>query len=180
MWNRDILLRHGRSFRTFETVCRRTEYFHVSKQLHGILCNVPLVQSSLRITFQWQSNELPSERTRHLLGDQDLDRGIINKLVLKRIWVSGLGPSDLGYGPLAGCCEHCDEPSCSVKDVAFICQLSNCQHLTRTAPWSFLASTIYAHLSRLVTLELLGRFFIELCTILIHLTITAPCELLTW
>jgi hypothetical protein len=41
----------------------------------------------------------------------------------------GLDISGSGQGPVAGCCEHGDEPSGSVKGAIFLDQLSDCQVL---------------------------------------------------
>jgi len=42
-----------------------------------------------------------------------------------------LDTNDTGYGPVAGFCEHGNEPSGSIKSGKFLDQLSDCQLLKK-------------------------------------------------
>jgi hypothetical protein len=53
----------------------------------------------------------------------------------------GLKSSGSGWGPVAGSCEHDNEPSGSIKGGDFLYKLSDCQFLKKdSAEWSWLAT----------------------------------------
>jgi hypothetical protein len=59
------------------------------------------------------------------------------KIILEgnKVGRCGLYSSGSGWGPVAGCCEHGNEPLCVTKDEEFLDYLSDCQFLKDSAPW---------------------------------------------
>jgi hypothetical protein len=59
------------------------------------------------------------------------------KIILKWIFGYGLNSSDSGQGPVAGFCEHGNEPFGSVKGEQLLDWLNDCQLLMKDSlPWN--------------------------------------------
>jgi hypothetical protein len=63
-----------------------------------------------------KSQNFSRKTSRNELGELYMDLRIISKLMSKsKLLGAGLGLSGSEYGPFAGCCEHGNKVSCSIK-----------------------------------------------------------------